>query len=145
MPVSFEANLAGDRELAGALRKMGAPEVRTRALQRGGRELIVQMRIHVSGPRPQRLDRVTGELLRSFATDASSLPDRISVGTPLFWAEFHELGRGTPVRPFAQPALEQTLRRLPGIFIQELERASAIAEVSPRLAPTSGQPVVVGG
>ena len=151
MPVSFEANLAGDRELAAALRRMSSPEVISAALRRGARELTIEMRAHVSGPRPRRLDVVTGELLRSFATDDSGLPDRIRVGTPLFWAEFHEVGSPrNPARPFAQPALERTLRRLPEFFVQEQERARDAdrgGKLPPRLVLTAGARVVaqVGG
>tara|TARA_B100001146_G_scaffold102210_1_gene90525 strand:+ start:5918 stop:6415 length:498 start_codon:yes stop_codon:yes gene_type:complete len=136
-PVSFEADLTGSRTLAAALQRMSSPEVTAAWMRRAGRELRAEMELHVSGPRPHRLDVVTGELRRSFGIKTNELPERIRVGTPLFWAEFHEVGtaRGARIqrsrrgrgmrrysgqpRPFVQPSLEIVLRRLPGIIAQE--------------------------
>lgn len=138
LPVTFRGEL---QRLSGALEQITDPQVIAAALRRGARLLEEQMRIHVSGPRPRRLDVVTGELRASFETDASDLPDSIRVGTPLFFAAFHELGArgiggtarspgrlgrsggGLRARPFVQPALEIALERMPDILIEELERA----------------------
>lgn len=98
-----------------------------RALIRGADILHEQMQLHVSGPRPRRLDAVTGELRAGFEADATDLPHSISVGTPadpFFWAVFHEVGaRGRRKRPFAEPALEIAAAEMPDIFVDELEKA----------------------
>jgi len=124
MPVTFTAELSGDKRFASVLEKISDPRIIAATLARGAIELEAQMRAHVSGPRPRRLDVVTGELRNSFATDLSNSPESVSVGTPLFWAEFWEVGKGRrTARPFAQPALERALERVPDFFVDELERA----------------------
>ena len=124
MPVSLSAQLGGDQVVADALEAAADPRVITRALRRGGRELKAEMRLHVSGPRPRRLDVVTGELRGSFRVDEDDLPRSIVVGTPLLFAEVWEIGKGRrKARPFAQPALDVVAARMPDIFIDELERA----------------------
>ena len=124
MPVTFTAELSGDKRFADALRRISDPRVIAAALRRGGVELEDQMRTHVSGPRTRRLDVVTGELRSSIETDRSGLPDSIAVGTPLFWPELWEIGKGRRrARPFAEPSLEQALKRIPDFFIKELEKA----------------------
>ena len=124
MPVTFTGGLIGHEQFEDSLGLIEDPRVIAAALRRAGVELEDQMRLHVSGPRPRRLDVVTGELRGSFETDASRLPDSIAVGTPIFWAEFWEIGAGRrQAKPFGEPALEQALRRIPDFFVDELERA----------------------
>ncbi len=125
MPVTFTAELSGDKRLAAALDQISDPRVIAAALTRGASELEAQMRLHVSGPRPRRLDVVSGELRASFATDPENLPDSIRVGTPIvLWPELWETGKGRrTARPFAQPALEIALKRIPDFFVEELEKA----------------------
>ncbi len=123
VPVQVTGELAGVRRLQRILERVNDPKVISGALRRGARELKRQMRIHVSGPRPERLGIVTGELHSSFEIETRDLPDRISVGTELVWAEGHEIGRGTRERPFAAPALEIALAKMPGFFIDELKSA----------------------
>ncbi len=124
MPVSLSAQLGGDKRFAAALEAAADPRVITRALRRGGRELKAEMRRQVSGPRPRRLDVVTGELRQSFDIDDDDLPRSIAVGTPLLFAEVWEIGKGRrKARPFVQPALDIVADRMPDIFIDELERA----------------------
>ncbi len=124
MPITLTAQLSGDKRFAAALDQISDPRVIAAALTRGAAELETQMRLHVSGPRPRRLDVVSGELGASFATDAGNLPDSIRVGTPIFWAELWEVGKGRrTAKPFAQPALEIALKRIPDFFVDELEKA----------------------
>jgi len=124
MPVTFKTYLSGDSRFAEMLNRIHAPQVLEASLARAADELVAQMRANVSGPRPRRLDVVTGELRDSFATDLSNSPDSVSAGTPLFWAEFWELGKGNrKAKPFAKPALQAALERVPDFFVDELERA----------------------
>jgi hypothetical protein len=138
LPVTFRAQA---KQLTSAVEAVADPRLIARALIRGGRELEAEMRLNVSGPRPRRLDAITGELRASFETDAGDLPNSIRVGTPLFWAVFHELGargisarRRSPgrrgrsggtlrARPFVEPALAVVADRMPEIFVDEMERA----------------------
>ena len=141
-PISFVADIGGDRSLAAALHRLSSPEVTRAWLLRAAFDLQREMRFHVSGPRPQRLAPVTGELRRSFRINFDGLPERISVGTPLFWAEFHEIGKATPARPFALPALDKVLTRIPQ-FIRDAQRSAFAGRVA-LLAPPSSELVVAG-
>ncbi len=124
MPITVAVQLRGEVQFADTLERIRDPRVIAAALQRGAVELEDQMRAHVSGPRPRRLDVVSGELKGSFETDSTGLPDSISVGTPIFWASFWEIGKGRrTARPFGEPALEQALKRIPDFFVEELEKA----------------------
>ncbi len=114
----------GDEEYVAALRRIRNPRVLIRPMKQSGAEVLREMRRHVSGPRPRRLDRVTGELARSFAVDARQIPRRIRSGTPLPWPQLFEDGTaGRPRRPFAEPGLDVALKRIPGFFVDALERA----------------------
>ncbi len=100
------------------------PDALRKAMIRSGK--LVQQYIrdkHLVGPRPRKLDEVTGALARSIRLDKSELPTAIEIGTPLFWAEFHEFGLGRfRKRPFVVPAMEEALELVPDIFVEEWKR-----------------------
>lgn len=79
------------------------------------RVLQVSRREYLSGPRPRRLDTVTGELKRSLTIDKGELPFAIEGGTPLEFAPVHEFGQGGR-RAFLRPALTEASREFPEIF-----------------------------
>lgn len=73
-------------------------------------ELVIAtaVRTQLSGPRPQELDQVTGELVRSMQIDTTGLPNGITGGTDLSWAPVHEFGR-KGLHSFLEPALDASL------------------------------------
>ena len=125
MPLSVSADVRGDRRVVAAFDQVRDPRVISAALVTAAKEVKAKMILEVSGPRPRRLDAVSGQLRGSFQTDGSKLPDSIQVGTPLFWASLWEAGKGRRrKRPFGQPAFDLAVARLPDIVVGELERAT---------------------
>jgi len=107
---------------------------------------------YLSGPRPGRLDRVTGRLRGSVTTEASASGNTIvgKIGTNVIYGRAHELGfRGNvtvsahtrrtaggsanvrshtrkmdiKARPFLRPALEDNLDRFCDIFADAVVKA----------------------
>ncbi len=61
---------------------------------------------YLSGPRPDKLDRVTGELAASVNTQPET-PYKVTIGTNKEYAPPHEFGSSRlPPRPFLRPALD---------------------------------------
>ena len=63
------------------------------------------VRDYLSGPRPGKLDRVSGELAASINTQSEG-PYKVTVGTNKIYGPPHEFGSSRlPPRPFLRPAL----------------------------------------
>lgn len=106
------------REGLAALDPARNPRGRTRALLAGAELLRRGIRANLAGPRPRRLDEVTGELRASVGIDPE-VPTEARIGVPasLFWYEFHELGLGRfPKRPAVLEAIESALDELESAF-----------------------------
>lgn len=86
-------------------------------------ELVIDTsrRTQLSGPRPQELDQVTGELVRSMQIDESGLPFGILGGTDLVWAPVHEYGKKGRLS-FLEPALDAAFPQFPEITEKHMLR-----------------------
>ena len=87
----------------------------SQALMKGGLMVERSAVENVSGPRPDKLDRVTGTLAASINTEERT-SSSVAVGTNVEYARIHEfggtiahVGGGTthmPARPYLRPALD---------------------------------------
>ena len=128
MGLKIEFKTEGVEEFRKVIRKINPeknPKVIRKAMLETGRLLQRTVKEkYLRGPRPRRLDRVTGELSRSIVRDERKLEEFVGVGTELFWAEFHEVGLGRfRKRPFIEPAVDDVMDKLPGIFLEAWEES----------------------
>jgi len=85
---------------------------------------------YLSGPRPSKLDRVTGNLAKSIVVtplEKVGYERIVKVGTHLGYGLLHEFGLGRfPPRPFLRPALLDAkvdiIKNLVAILRQSLKR-----------------------
>lgn len=126
------------KEMYRKLKRMGSNmgEISEKILGLIGMEVVtVSNRDYLSGPRPHRLDRVSGDLAQSLYSDnKGSLWNlkawELTIGTNLPYAARWEFGgqskKGTKLnaRPFLKPALDDTFNsgRAERIADQELQR-----------------------
>lgn len=105
--VQTTLTVKGDEELQRLLRKISPrqhPEVVTQAMKRGAQTLRREIRGNLVGPRPRRLDVVTGQLLSSIKNVKENYPFKVRVGTRIRWAGKYEFGPVRDRRPFLTPA-----------------------------------------
>lgn len=68
------------------------PAMRAGLLAIGRRVQGVSRASYLSGPRPERLGRVTGNLARGIFVDESGVPFFVDVGSPEIYGPVHEFG-----------------------------------------------------
>ena len=127
MSVNVQARERGGAELREAMRRLSPsenPEILKRAYrEKIGPRLVEGIRSFMSGPRPQRLDRVSGALSASVTFTVRG--DKLEAGVPasLYWYDLHEFGsaggrkqkrrntltRGYPARPAVGPGTEEAI------------------------------------
>ena len=153
MAVSVAIQLKVPKQLERTIGAIGKPRIDTifdRGLNRMALDIqSIATRKYLSGPRPVKVDVVTGALRRSVRVDRGKLPRFIEIGSDLVYAPVHEFGakinaRGggfltfklrdgsfrrvrsvtIPARPWLQPALDDADRKFPTILLQEIERSA---------------------
>jgi phage gpG-like protein len=129
MAVAVRVRVKGTARLAAALANVNPkknPRILAAFFGEAGRLLEQRIRTRLDGPRPRELDQVTGELYASVTSDRSETA--LEVGTPLPWAEFHELGLGRfQNRAFVLPALEESLGELEALLARTWESQAGAA------------------
>jgi hypothetical protein len=115
------------RHVLATLKPRDNPRATRAAMRDSGKLLKKTIPNYLRGPRPHRLESVTGELVKSVTENRSELPWAIEAGIPrkLYWAEWHETGDGFRRRPFVEPALEAALDRIPAYFLAHWEESIA--------------------
>ena len=127
MSIEITARTRGERDYRDALVRLSPsenPEILRKAYtEELGPRLVEGIQSFMVGPRPQRVDRVTGELHDSVTFKVRGA--RLEAGVPIshFWWDLHEFGsrggrkqkrrktltRGYPARPAVKPGLDEAL------------------------------------
>lgn len=111
------------------------PEILRAAYDAIGPRLVAGIQGHMRGPRPQKLDLVSGSLMASVTYSVSGTTLRAGVPDSHFWFDLHEFGsvggrkqsrrktltRGYPARPAVKPGLDEAIAS--GVLADELVRA----------------------
>lgn len=121
MRLALEVNQSQLRRLLAGLRRAQPREDADKIVGRALLSLAYRVqeiapRAYMSGPRPQRIDVVTGTLRRSIAVDRGRLPFEVAVGSNVVYAPVHEFGSRNgriPARPYLQPALRDVGPEMP--------------------------------
>lgn len=82
----------------------------------------VSVRDYLTGPRPSRLGRVSGDLARSVLTPRVT-GNVVEIGTNLPYGATWEYGIGRPARPFLSPALKDSRGEIIEILKEHVARA----------------------
>ena len=127
MTAPLNVTLRGDEAYRDALRRItpaDSPGILRDAYEESlGPRVVAGIQSFLRGPRPERLDVVSGELSRSVTFTV--IGDRLLAGVPdsKHWFDLHEFGspggrrqkrrktltRGYPARPAVQPGVEEAV------------------------------------
>jgi len=144
--VRLTAKLEGAKEMIAALDAIDPKRSKKflRTVQaRSGRIVRDRIRAYMSGPRPQRLDVVSGGLRKSVKFTSSVARGVVEIGVPFdhfWWFRLHEDGsaggraqkrgrdtarrgrtRGYPARPAVGPAFASSLPELEQVWVKTWE------------------------
>jgi hypothetical protein len=121
----FDAVAKGLPEVSAILEAMSPDEnpawVKS-ALFGGAKILQKEIIGNLHGPRPAKLGKDSGDLIRSIGIVSLRLPDWIRVGTRLRWAGMYEFGPMSLRKPFIVPAVKTGTEKVAEEFHRVLDR-----------------------